>query len=359
LDSEAGLKVAHLPPGYDSDRASYIGLLRDAMRADGVEVVTDLTLAQCLRNDAGLEVVHLHWLEYIVTLDPTPRSGFIRSAVRAGRFLRDLARLRRRGISVVWTVHNLRPHEPRQPIIEHALAATTMLLSHGVITHSAYARERLSRVYPATGKISVIPHGNYTDAFAHYGVADPHSSSGAPFEFLCFGQIRPYKQLPELVRAFRALPTDAVRLVIAGKPVVEAELERIREAAGDDGRVVIDARHIPDDEVSALHRRADAAIFAYRDVFSSGALLLALSYGLPVVAPAVSTATELVSPPGVETFGPGELTAALDRMRTGDWRARRDAALQAAETYPWSAVAASTVALYQRLRTRSRRGHRT
>jgi beta-1,4-mannosyltransferase len=349
------LKVAQLPPGYDNDTASYIGLLRDALRAEGVEVVTDLALTDCLRDDARLDVVHLHWLEYIANLDATPRSGLIRSAVRCVRFLRDLIRLRRRGIAVVWTAHNLRPHEPRQPILEHVLAVATMLLSNAVITHSRYARERLSRLYPATGKILVIPHGSYVDAFAGYGIAEPDRSSGAPFEFLCFGQIRPYKQLPELVRAFRALPHDDVRLVIAGKPIVDAELERIREAADRDTRVVIDARYIPDDEVSVLHRRAHAAIFAYRDVFSSGALVLALSYGLPVVAPAVSTATELVRPPGVETFGPGELTAGLERMRAGDWSARRDAALRAAEAHPWSAVATSTVALYEGLRERTKR----
>jgi beta-1,4-mannosyltransferase len=349
------LKVAQLPPGHDNDTASYIGLLRDALRGEGIEVVTDLGLKDCLRDDAGLDVVHLHWLEYIATLDATPRSGLVRSAVRCGRFLRDLVRLRRRGISVVWTAHNLRPHEPRQPVLERLLSVGTMLLSHAVITHSRYARQRLSRVYRATGKISVIPHGNYLNAFPDYGTADPDRSSGAPFEFLCFGQIRPYKQLPELVRAFRALPHHNVRLVIAGKPIVEAELQRIRQAAGGDQRVVVDARHIPDDEVSAFHRRAHAAIFAYRDVFSSGALVLALSYGLPVVAPAVSTASELVQPPGLETFAAGELSAGLDRMRSGDWSARRDAALQAAEAHPWSAVAASTVALYERLRERTKR----
>jgi beta-1,4-mannosyltransferase len=348
------VKVAQLPPGYDGDRASYIGLLRDALRAQGVDTVTDLTLAQCLRPDAGLDVVHVHWLEYIVALDPNASLGFIRSAVRGVRFMRDLIRLRRMGIAVVWTAHNLRPHEPRQPIIEHVLALATMLLSRAVITHSRYARERLSRLYPAKSKIAVIPHGNYVGAFAGYGVADPDQSAGAPFEFLCFGQIRPYKQLPELVRAFRALPGDDVRLVIAGKPVVEAELARLRDAADGDARVLVDARHIPDDEVSTLHRRAHAAIFAYRDVFSSGALVLALSYGLPIVAPAVGTATELVSPPGFEAFEPGELTLALERMRAGDWSARRDAALRAAHAYPWSAVAASTIALYERLRAKRR-----
>ena len=111
------------------------------------------------------------------------------------------------------------------------------------------------------------------------------------------------------------------------------ELARLREAAGGDERVVIDSRHIPANEVSAFHRQSHAAVFAYRDVFSSGALLLALSYGLPVVAPAVGAANELVGPPGVEAFAPGGLTAGLDRMRGGDSNARRDAALAAARAH--------------------------
>jgi beta-1,4-mannosyltransferase len=349
------VKVAQLPPGYDTDAASYIGLLRDALRACQVEVVTDLSLAQCLRDDVGLDVVHLHWLEYIVELDVTTRLGSLRSAIRCGRFVRDLIRLRRRGVTIVWTAHNLRPHEPRMPILEYVLALSTMLLSHCVITHSRYARQRLARLYPAMAKISVIEHGNYIGAFPGYAIADPDRASGSRFTFLCFGQIRPYKQVPDLVRAFRALRGDDVRLVIAGKAVVEDEVQRIRQAADGDARVVIDARFIPDDEVSPFHRHAHAAVFAYRDVVSSGALVLALSYGLPIVAPAVGAATELVPPPGLETFAPGGLTAALGRMRQGDWSARRDAALQAAEAHPWSAVAAATAAIYERLGRRARR----
>jgi hypothetical protein len=55
----------------------------------------------------------------------------------------------------------------------------------------------------------------------------PTARVGLRSSFSASGQVRPYKQLPELVRAFRAIPYDDVRLVIAGKPVIDAELERI------------------------------------------------------------------------------------------------------------------------------------
>ena len=337
--------VAHLPRGSDRDRAGYVGLLCASLRQEGVEATADLSLEECLRADR-LDAVHLHWLEYVVELDPAPRLGILRSVVRTGRFAGTLMRLRRRGVRIVWTAHNLRPHEPRRPLGEALLTVFVAVIAHRVIVHSQYARRRLTRRLPGLEKVVVIPHGHYIGAFPEPTANAARRPGGGPFTFLCFGQIRPYKQLPELIRAFRALAEADVRLVIAGKPVVASELEAIHEAAGDDPRVVVDARLIPDEEVAALHRDADAAIFAYREVFSSGALLLALSYGLPVVAPAESSAPELVLTQGLEAFATGELTATLDRMLKGDHRSQSAAALRSAERYPWSGVARATVALY-------------
>ena len=90
--------------------------------------------------------------------------------------------------------------------------------------------------------------------------------------------------------------------------------------------MLLDLREVPDAEVSALHACADAAVLAYRDVFSSGALLLALSFGLPVVAPDVGTAAELLVDGAGELFAPEGLTAALESMRRADQDARGRAA---------------------------------
>ena len=339
------MRAIHLPTGADQAPTGYVSLLCDALRDVGVDARADVTLKGC-RTEPGLDIVHLHWLEYVVEFDPTPGRGLLRSAVRAARLASTLLTLRRRGVGIVWTAHNLRPHEPNRPAGEALLTGFVLLVAHKVIVHSAYARRRLTRGLPDRGKVAVVPHGNYIGAFP---AAAPHTAraEGRPFTFLSFGQIRPYKQLPELVRCFRALESPDVRLVIAGKPVVASELDAIRVVTEDDPRVVIDPRMVPDDEVAALHQGADAAIFSYREVFSSGALLLALSYGLPVVAPVKSSAPELVLAPGLESFAPGELASALRRMLDGDHQARRAAALRSAQEYPWSGVARETIEVYR------------
>jgi glycosyltransferase involved in cell wall biosynthesis len=140
-----------------------------------------------------------------------------------------------------------------------------------------------------------------------------------------------------------------VRLLVVGKPVVADEARRLQEAADADDRVLLDLREVPDAEVAGLHMSADAAVLAYRDVFSSGALLLALSLGLPVVAPDQGTAAEIAGREAGELFASGELTAALDRARAADRTARTDGARAVAERYGWDLVGRETAGLYRRL----------
>jgi glycosyltransferase involved in cell wall biosynthesis len=92
---------------------------------------------------------------------------------------------------------------------------------------------------------------------------------------------------------------------------------------------------------------ADAGIIAYPEVLSSGALLLALSLGLPVVALRDSSASEAVQPPALVTFEPGGLAEALVAMRSGPADDRRAAAFAAAERLSSDAAAERVHAAYQ------------
>jgi beta-1,4-mannosyltransferase len=346
------LRVAHFPHEYGEDPASYLGLLRAALQRKGVSVVAAGRLTpRWVARQAMIDVVHLHWLEFIVQSDPRPIAGMVRTAARAGRLIAALLQLRRRGVAIAWTVHNLGPHEPVRPRLEYTLGKAVMRLSDSVIVHSDYARRRVEERFGHGDKLVVVPHGNYFGVFPD----DPRERAeirralGLPrhaFVFLAFGQVRPYKRLVELVSAFSELSGDDVRLVVAGEPTSPAEAARLKAAALRDERVILDLRRIPDDEISTLHRAADAAALAYEEVFSSGALLLALSYGLPVVAPAQGTAGEVVQPPGIESFAPGALASALDRMRQGDHAARTRAATEAAELCSWDRVGSAIAGLY-------------
>lgn len=314
-----------------------------------------------LRNvlfQSEIDVLHLHWLEYAAAPDPAPVTGLARTWFRLTRLLVAIAALRIRGTGVVWTIHNLSAHEPLRPHSQRVLARGVYLLADEVIVHSDHARTRVRATFPRPRgrQPRVIPHGNYVGAFP----AEPRrreevrAGLGLPtdaFVFLAFGVIRRYKRLPLLAEQFRQLRGDDVRLLIAGEPRDAGDVRSLERQAAADPRILLRLGRVEDHAVSGLHLAADAAVLAYSDVFSSGALLLALSCGLPVVAPGLGTARELFAEPAVEFFDGDAIAPALQRIRSED---RRGAAIAAAQRFGWDAVGQQTVAVYRAARrTRS------
>jgi glycosyltransferase involved in cell wall biosynthesis len=352
------VRVAQVP-AQRAGPTGYLTLLGAALRRAGVDVtMADPAGLWRIGWQRDVDLVHLHWLEFIAPGAAGGPRGLIRTLVRHGRLIALLAWLRVRGIRLVWTVHNLRPHEPVRPGMESLLAGAVSRICHSLVAHSEYARERIQERWGRAMTVAVIPHGNYVGVFApaHATREEIRRSLGIPdgaHVFLAFGQVRPYKRLTDLVAAFGAVSGDDLRLLIVGKPVVSEEAARLREGAARDTRVLLDFREVPDAEVSGLHLCADAAVIAYRDVFSSGALLLALSFGLPVVAPDVGTAAELTGTAAGELFAPGGLTDALDAARKADRAARAGAATVVARRYGWDRVGSETAALYRQLSGRS------
>ena len=227
-----------------------------------------------------------------------------------------------------------------------------LAIADRAIVHSEHARELVARQLGHGDKLHIVPHGHYIGVYprgsaSRAEVRERLKLGEDDYVYLAFGQIRPYKRLSELVRAFRALPDDGVALVIAGEPRDGDDATALRALASGDRRIRLDLRRVPVLEVAELHDAADACVFAYRDMFSSGSALLALSWGLPIVVPANSSGTEIVEPPGVEAFEPGDLTAALHAVRSRDQSARRDAAYRAAARCDWGQVAGLTEEVYR------------
>jgi beta-1,4-mannosyltransferase len=341
--------VASLPPGLDDN--PYLALLQTALRRRGVETVAPQARVRwAIRSRSRLDAVHLHWPElYAHARGPVerrhPALAPLMYLFRAVRLLSILAVLRASGARVVWTVHNLRPHESRFPALDRMLARAIAALAHGVVVHSDFARGRLEREYSWPRRpVWVAPHGHYVGAYPALAAdrAAARAALGVPddaFLFLIFGQLRDYKGVDDAIRAFRRLESPRAHLLVAGSPISDAVRRQVLAAADGDPHVHLRLAFVPNDEVPALHAAADGAIVAYPEVFSSGALLLALSHGVPVVAPRDSSAPDVAAPPALEAFEPGRLTEALARMSEDSAPCRRDVALAAARRHSWERAA--------------------
>lgn len=337
--------VACLPRIADNP---YQALLNGALEELGVEFdpVAPPTLRWALRSGGRLDALHLHWLESIVGSDAGPKV-----ALRAARLLLVLLILKAREVRIVWTVHNLRPHDSRHPRRDLLLARGLARLSDELCASSKHAAAQIETAYRHS-PVRVAYHPAYgLDSYPRSAAsrAEIRAGYGIPADarvFLAFGLVRAYKRLPELVSAFRSVDDPEARLLIVGRPSppgAEADIEA--RAAGDE-RVITRFEYVPDEAVGDLHAAADVAVLPYRDVFSSGALLLALGHGLPVVAPVGTTADEIADPPVVHPYADGELTRALAGVPPIDDEVG-DAALAVSRTFTWRRCAEVVLAAYR------------
>ena len=180
---------------------------------------------------------------------------------------------------------------------------------------------------------------------------------------LFFGLLRPYKGIDTLLEAFASV--EGAELWIAGMPRMPLEPLRSWPTQAP-GRVRFLPRFIPDPEIPALMRRADVLALPYREIEQSGVLYTGLAFGKPMVLGDVGGFAEFAPRHGAARLvPPGDADGAgggAERPDRRSGRARRSsprprrAAVERA--YGWDAIAARTLALYERLGARPGSGSR-
>lgn len=345
------LVCAVFPAPYDNN--PYQSLLHEALGRRGVTITVPGPVREMWRlRERSTQVVHLHWLEYLLfsrrRVFMLPDWSF--AAARALHLVAALAALRLRGIRTVWTLHNLRPHDPRHPKIEACAFRVVARVIDAIVVHSHFAAREASRTYGGQHKTHVLAMGNFGGSYAPSGRsrAEARLHLGLPSEglvFLVFGAIRAYKRIPEIVEAFRAVAEPEHRLLVVGQANQESVCTAIRAAAGDDPRIMLRFGFVPNELVDDHFLAVDIMVLNYGEVFSSAALMLALSKGVPAVVPARGAADEATE--ATVRFSTGGLRAALEEAKTIDLEAMGEAALRTAARNSWDTMAEATAALYR------------
>ncbi len=329
----------------------YITLLYEALRAKGIAIEeADLHPWVVYRGRQRYDVLHIHWPEYIM-VGPGKGLAHAARAVAAAYALRiSVGLLKRRGVRIVWTAHNIRPHSPDAPRAQVHLYRWLAADADAILVHTRYAAELVRQRLGRTGPIYVARHGNYVGVYAsatverealraRYGVGKGDQV------LLAFGQVRAYKRLVELVGDF-ASSSAPVRLMIAGPPKDADVARTLRKMVDASDRVVFLDRYIPDSEVAELYSLADLAVINYSEIFSSGALMLALSLGRAVLAPSQGTANEIVARPALFAWDHSPMEVLDDAFAVAP-EVREAAALAAANSHGWTGSADVHIEAYE------------
>jgi GT2 family glycosyltransferase/glycosyltransferase involved in cell wall biosynthesis len=232
-------------------------------------------------------VFHLHWTSVILGTTP-----FRAEAVaRAESFLASLRLFIERGGRLCWTIHNVLPHEVMFPDIEIELRRSIASLSAVIHVHSARVPELAAPYYSLPGdKLVVASHGSYVGVYPDMtDTLAARKKLGIGLDsrvFLFLGQLRTYKGIDELMKAFTHVKqlNPNVHLIIGGRPFA-FDTGPLSRWADETSGVTLALQHIPDDELQVYFHAADFVVLPYRKVLTSGAAHLALSFGLPIIAP--------------------------------------------------------------------------
>jgi len=330
-------------------RNSYVSLLCEGLRLAGLdpEVVEQFSLGWMWRNRRRVDVLHIHWLELLLVYPTLGRSLRRWLSVVLGLFV-----ARHWHVCVVYTVHNIEPHEGQRAALVRLGNQVMMALAQAVHVHDEGTAQLLAERWGRRRGVYVIPHGSYVGAYPNTCTrAEARQRLGleeGAFVYLFLGRVRPYKGIEELLEAFRSLDDGDTVLLIAGE-VHEPEYEqRVRELAAGDGRIRLSLRFVADEELQLFLNACDVCVLPYRHVTMSGATMLSFSFGTPVVAPRMGCFTYLVGQ-GEERgvfYEAGGLAGALRRARLSDLGAKRAACRDYVRSLDWETVARQHAAMY-------------
>jgi D-inositol-3-phosphate glycosyltransferase len=276
------------------------------------------------------------------------------------------------GKKIALTAHNVNQarRDSKDSLLNRLTLKIQYQLSDHIFVHTEKMKIELVEDFCVTDeKITIIPfginnavpHTQLTTAEAKWDLGIKPSEKAILF----FGRVRPYKGVENLLAGYEQLLTRGsdYRLIIAGEPKKESqdylnEIQQTISRIDGAGRIISKIDFIPDADVEKFFKAADVLVLPYKEIFQSGVMFLAFSFGLPVIAADVGSFKEeiieghtgLLCNPG----DPLDLANTIDRYFGSELyrnlEERRPEICEFAHArHSWDVVADKTVAVYREL----------
>lgn len=276
------------------------------------------------------------------------------------------------GKRVTFTAHNINAGErdgADSLLNRWSLICQYRLVDH-IFVHTQKMKDQLVTDFGVRERnVSIIPFATYSmvpqSTLTPVQAKERLGLNPAERAILFFGRIAPYKGVDLLLEAFCRMAGDdrRYRLLIAGEPMKESEkdwretVRKIEEGPLKE-QVHQCTRFIRDEEIEVFFKAADVLVLPYTQIFQSGVLFMAYSFGLPVIATDVgSFARDIIA--GQTGFicrpkDPADLTRALETYFASDLyrnlgERRTDIRDFVEKNHSWATVAYQTRDVYAAL----------
>lgn len=340
--------------GLSLDRANpYGGLMARALSQIGIELLPgypeQLSESWLEEHRPQIDVLHLHWPSFLYSA-----SGPNEQISLCVKLISSLARARSLGYKIVWTMHNLYPHDSQNADLDRLVRLAITQLATAIIVHCDHARELVRQHFFRDSGVFTIPHGHFIDPY-------PNTMSRSDarqrlrltedrFVFLFFGTVRPNKGVEELLDAFANISDQEALLLLAARVCSDYGVPLV-EAAKKSSRIAVHtSSFFANEDFQVFFNAADVVVLPFLDILTSGSAITALSFLRPVIVPAIGCLPEVID----NTMGalynpnqPGALEQAMRDMKQRDLEVCRQAIRERLKRLSWDVIARQTLQAYQ------------
>jgi len=168
--------------------------------------------------------------------------------------------------------------------------------------HSETVKNQVVQVYNVSeDKVFVKPFGLYHEynSDCDKGTAKDELKIDEEYVILCFGSIRKYKGVSQLVKAFSLLPehiAESSRLIIAGESWGDDdELYESINKSSYKGQITLHDYFIPDDMIPVYFSACDVVVLPYIRTSGSGVANVAMTHGKSIITSDLEVMRELLA----------------------------------------------------------------
>jgi glycosyltransferase involved in cell wall biosynthesis len=283
------IKVLASPAFYNKKSNPYNYLIYSEMDLKNI-FIDEFSFKKCLKLDYDL--IHIHWPEIYLNSHYLTKAFF-----NTFMMLLCIKWAKFKGKKLVWTVHNVEPHEIKYFLLNRIMWKIFTPMVDAIISLSK-ANEKIinSKVnFLSSTKRKVIYHGLYSDVYSNeVSRSDARAKIGIAANCsvcLFFGQVKKYKNIEKLIDIYFESKENELLLIVGKFESVEYYNDIIKKTEGNKN-IIVKNNFVEENDIQYFFNSSDVCVIPFQQIFNSGSVLLSVSFGVPVIVPDSENFTE-------------------------------------------------------------------
>ena len=196
---------------------------------------------------------------------------------------------KRCGVKIIYVLHNKLPHnlDNVDKVKDNMIWLADV--ADKIVLYSKSSVKYIPNPERNAYKGHFIPHPIFdvsSDKILENKLKEKYNLNEDSFTLLFFGFVKPYKNLEELILAFKNIDNKSIKLLIVGKSENKGYENKLKELSNGDSRIIFDFHFASDSELSSLIKVSDVVIAPYNNesCLNSGVIIHSFCCGRTVIS---------------------------------------------------------------------------